>query len=470
MQSQPPREAFDINPLHYLKYLKIFQRAWLPAACVFILGMGLSVWAARRVKPIYEAEAKLLFKIDSASRLTGLAQDQTDNNPLRSLLVDQSPISNQIEILLSGPLLERTIKKLDLRDKKGEPMSAEALRKDLEVKIIGATDIVSITYSNESPELTAAVINTVIDMYRDNNVAITREDAVQARLFLSQELPGIEQQLRKSEIQLQRFKERHGVIDLDREAEAAVTSLRLLDEEIATTQAALAEADSRTQSLNSDLGLSPKEAIVVAAVSQSTAIQKVLGDLQDLQKDLTQQRAKFTDSSPVVARLLDRESQLKQLLDLRIQETLGRQKNIPPSFLQAGPLRTGLIAAYLESGTQQLSLASKLKTLQSARRVYQRRAQDLPKLEQEQRYLERKLKAAQGTYETVLGNLQTLLVKEEQRNNITRIIEPATTPSKGSSAGKTKILALGLLGSTFFSSAIIVVAEVVRSRFKSEKA
>jgi uncharacterized protein involved in exopolysaccharide biosynthesis len=93
----------------------------------------------------------------------------------------------------------------------------------------------------------------------------------------------------------------------------------------------------------------------------------------------------------------------------------------------------------------------------------------LPKIEQEQRYLERKLKAAQGTYETLLSNLQTLLVKEEQRNNSTRILEPATVPRKPSSGGKVKVLALGLFGSTLMASAIIIIAEVWSSRSRSEK-
>jgi uncharacterized protein involved in exopolysaccharide biosynthesis len=468
MQSQPSHEALDINPLRYLKAL---QRAWLPAACVFALCVGGGFWMARRVKPLYQAEAKLLFKVDSASRLTGLTQDQTDNNPLRSLLVDQSPVSNQIEILLSAPLLERTIRKLDLRDKKGEPQDPGDLRKLLEVKIIGATDVVSITYANESPELAAAVINTVIGVYRDNNVTITREDAVQARLFLSRELPGLERQLRQSEIRLQQFKERNRIVDLSREAESVVTSLRLIDDQIATTEAALRESEAKAMSLRSQLELSPREAVVVAAVSQSPSVQKVLVDLQDVQKELVQERSRFTETNPSVLRLLDRERQLQDLLQARIRETLGRQGNVPPSFLQAGELRVTLIQAYLDAETQRMSSASRLRAFQQARAIYQRRAKELPKLEQEQRYLERRLKAAQGTYETLLSNLQTLLVKEEQRNNITRIIEPATVPKQGSTAGKIKFLALGVLAGTFSASAIIIIAEVMGStRSKSERA
>ncbi|MFG3816336.1 GumC family protein [Limnothrix redekei] len=466
MQSQTSREAIDFNPLGLI--LKACQRAWLPAACVFILGMGGSVLAARRVKPVYEAGAKILFRIDSTQELTGLARDESDN-PLRSLLVDQSPISNQMEILLSEPLLERTIKKLDLRDKKGEPLGPGELKTALEVKIIGATDVVSITYVNESPELAAAVVNSVIEVYRNNNVTIAREDTVQARIFLSRELPQVEKQLRNLELRLQRFKEQNQVINLEEEARTSVLALRLLDEQITNTEAAAMEAAAKTTVLRRQLNLSPQEAVVVAAVSQSPSVQKVLLDLQDTQKELAEQRSRFTDSSPTVSRLMERERQLQDILQKRIQETLGDRQVVPPSFLQAGELRVTLIQQYLNSETERVSAVNKLKSFEDSRSTYLRRSRSLPKIEQEQRYLERKLKAAQGTYETLLSNLQTLLVKEEQRNNSTRILEPATVPRKPSSGGKVKVLALGLFGSTLMASAIIIIAEVWSSRSRSEK-
>jgi polysaccharide biosynthesis transport protein len=138
---------------------------------------------------------------------------------------------------------------------------------------------------------------------------------------------------------------------------------------------------------------------------------------------------------------------LYSLLQQRLKEVVGSGRQIPTLNLQVGELRQKLLEDYARSEAERVGLERQITTLSNLRSTYKQRANVLPKLEQTQRELERKLKAAQTTYETLLTRLQEIQVAENQNVGNARIISPALIPDKP--AGLRKILIItggGVLG------------------------
>ncbi|MEM1309335.1 MAG: hypothetical protein AAGF98_07520, partial [Cyanobacteria bacterium P01_H01_bin.153] len=96
------------------------RESGLLAIGAFVTCVALSAFAATRVKPTYTANAKLLFtSVDTTAALSDFGEgDRTDR--LESLLTDQTPLTTQMQVLRSRPILQEAIEILSLRNDEGE--------------------------------------------------------------------------------------------------------------------------------------------------------------------------------------------------------------------------------------------------------------------------------------------------------------------------------------------------------------
>jgi capsular exopolysaccharide synthesis family protein len=439
MESTDHSEEIDFQ-----KYWLVLRRRWLPATGVFGIFVVLAALAASLQKPIYKAEGKLLFKPDQSSDLTGLKNGIGD---VVRLGEKSEPLATEAEILASYPIAQETVKALALRDKTGKPLEPEILLKRLKVKTTTGTDILQITYEDTDPKVVAAVVNKIMDAYISTNVVNNQAKAKAARLFITKELPSVEATVRQADAELRKFKEENKVVALEQEASAAVTTISGLDNQIAQLQAQLASITAQSESLRNQLGLSREEAVAVTSVSQSAGVQEVLTELQKVQTQLASERRRFLDTDPTVASLKRKEAELSILLQERVDQVLGSQKNVPVQDLQIGRLKQDLTANFVQSEVQRVGLGNQLRVLYDTRTAYKNRSSILPKLEQLQRELERRVTASQTTYATLLSKLQEAQVAENQIIGNARIISVAQIPKKKAGPSKTKyLLGGGLLG------------------------
>ncbi|WP_088890392.1 GumC family protein [Leptolyngbya ohadii] len=453
------REAFDINLERYWFSLK---RSWLFAAGAFFAVVLLAFAYSSRLKNTYEADAKLLYRIDKTSMLTGLDDQNQNQQPwdLRSLLVDQSPLNSEIEILTSRPLLQQTIDRLNLRNEEGEPLDPEDLESRLTVKMVGAADVIQVAYEDADPKTAAAVVNTLTELYVNEKALKSQSEALGARQFIAEQLPTTERNVREAETQLRRFREANGVVALTTEAETAVTSLGSLNDQITAAQAEYQKANARALALRQQTQIGLDESVLISAVNQSPAVQQVFTDLQEVERELATEQVRFNAGSPIVSRLKERQQSLRQLLRQKVREVSGRSVTLPDGLLQVGDLRLNLMKDALEAEVDRVALGKQLNSLVSSRSQYQQRLTGFPRLEQEQRELERKLEAAQSTYETLLTRLQELQVKERQANSNIQIIEPAVEPKEAAQGSRIMFLGLGVVGGAMLAIAIVILTDL----------
>jgi uncharacterized protein involved in exopolysaccharide biosynthesis len=101
------RESIDLD---LSRYLLILKRRWIFVSSIFLVTVSLSYVATIFLKPSYQAEGKLLFRIPSfGSNLLLSNSEGQATGDLRTLVATQNPISTQIEIISSPPLLHETI-------------------------------------------------------------------------------------------------------------------------------------------------------------------------------------------------------------------------------------------------------------------------------------------------------------------------------------------------------------------------
>ncbi|MFN6519451.1 MAG: GumC family protein [Nostoc sp. CreGUA01] len=451
------RETIDLD---LNRYLLILKRWWVPAATIFLATVMLSAVATRFMKPSYEAEGKLLFRIPSfkvvGSNLLPTSTEGGSSGDLKSLIPSQNPINTQIEVISSPALLQKTIDKLQLKDKEGQPVTVKALQKSLVLKIVGGTDVLRITYSSLDAEEAAAVVNTVMNVYVENDILTNRSEAASTRQFIARQLPKTQEAVDKAERELRIFKQKNRIADLSEETKSAVGIIGNLNNEINSVQAQLDEVNAQTNELRQKVNLNSQNAIAVSALSQSPAVQGILTQLQDLDRQLASERSRFQDDNPAIINLEARKANLRALLQQQISQTVGNTTEVPQNLLQIGELRQNLIQSFLQSEIQRFGLSQRLASLYNSRSNYEQRVKVIPQLVQNQRELERKLEVAESTYQTLLRKVQELQLVENTNTASSRIIAQAIAPTDPVAGKKVLVLLLGVMFGLFLATTTVL--------------
>ncbi|MBE9168018.1 polysaccharide biosynthesis tyrosine autokinase [Pleurocapsales cyanobacterium LEGE 06147] len=420
------------------QYWLILKRRRLPALFVFILVFAATTLTMVLRKPIYLAEGNLLIKkLSSTPFLTQVGEGVGQLQPLNE--VRSSPLDTEAEILLSVPMIQKTIATLALTDEKGIPITREEFLRKLKVSRLNSADLLEVSYEDSDPKKAAEVVNTLMNLYLENNISANRSEAKSARDFLEQQLPQAQARVNQEEMALRKFKEENNLVTpIEQQASSAETILADLDQKIIQIRSEYADINNHINALRNNLNSNSNEAVAINSLNQSflrqssssqyAEEQALLARLEELESQLAIQRTRFTSINPMLALL---ESQIEAIKKQLLGKLEARRKN----------------------------LANQIDTLSQEQSSYKQRLMILPALEQQQRELERQLQASQANYSKLLENLEAVRLAENQKIANAHIVSPAIVPEKPVAPRKSLSVLTGLLLGSLVSIATISLLE-----------
>ncbi len=464
------KESIDLN---FSNYLSAVKRRWVPAVSIFASTVALSTIAASLLKPSYQAEGRLLFK-NAAFKVVGSSlvpsnNDGGDASDLKPLVSTQNPIVTQVEVITSRPLLQATIDRLKLKNSQGKLLEPGDLQPALTSKIVGGSDVVQLGYKGRNAKEAAAIVNTLMSVYLENDIRSNNVDAETARQFMAAQLPKTQAAVNEAEAGLRKFKQQNNIVDLAEESRSAVGIIGNLETGINSTQAQLEEVTAQSRALQEKVDLNSQEAMTISAISQSPAIQGILTQLQDTERQLATESSRFSANNPIVVSLQEKQTKLKTLLEQQTRNTVGDRTKIPQGLLRVGELKQNLIKDLLQSEVQKTGLTKKLISLQNSRAAYEKRVNTIPQLLQNQRQLERQFEVSQATHQNLLKKVQELQLAKNRNTSNARIIASATIPDKPDTSTKTLVSGLGLLLGALFATSAIAYLESKDKSLKTVK-
>ncbi|MBE9157557.1 polysaccharide biosynthesis tyrosine autokinase [Nodosilinea sp. LEGE 06152] len=430
-----------VEEIDLQRYWLVLKRRWLPATLVLGTCVAGSVFVALTREPAYSAEGTILVRPDLTPTLTGVGRD------LRELPISINNLQNQSSVLLSTAVMQSVIDNLDLTDDEGLPLKPTALSSKIEVESAEQADILQVSYNADDPEEAAAVVNAVMDAYLARDVLSNRLKAATAREFIERQLPIAEADLDRAAAALQQFKDANGIVVLEDEATVAVTEIARLDTQIRDVSSTLASANTQASELQEQLSIPLAQAKQIETLSQSTAVQQALEDLQLAQAELASQRSLYRDTHPTIINLERRVASLQSLLSDRVEEIVGTTSLSGLGNLQMSPLDQQLTTDLATAEVNRSSLASQLQSLVESRNRYAERIQAFPALEKRQLELTQRLQAAQLNYENLLAAFQQTQLAENQTVGSAEILERAE-PAEGAGS----LLIPALVAGTFVGS------------------
>lgn len=457
-------EALELDIQHYWLLIK---RRWIPGAIVFGTTLILVLIGISLRKPVYTAEGKLLVDSNRPTffSATGLELERANVNQVNP---QTNPLRTETEVVLSSPLIEKTIESLELKDDKGKLLTPETLKQSIEVTNITGTDVLQVTYKGKNPREAALVVNTLMSVYLYNNIYNDQTQAKATGKFIDQQLPKSEAAVQQADVALRRFKEQNNVTDLAEAQKTALASIANLDDQITAVKTDLDTANIRVKEIQQKLRINSQQAIALSSLSQSPGVQQLLQQLQEIESQLSLERTRYKEQAPQIIDLKSKQAALRSALQQNVAQQFGSEQQLPNSRLRLGDLEQSLIQDFVTAQLERQALSSRLKLLSQTRTNTQQQANTLPRLEQQQRELERKLEASQSTYETLLKKQQEVQVAEQQNIGNARIIEPAALP-KNPSNSRTLLLIVGVILAGLLTIITITILEIRDPSIKTIK-
>ncbi|MCU0549917.1 MAG: polysaccharide biosynthesis tyrosine autokinase [Leptolyngbya sp. Prado105] len=456
----------SLEKLDFQNYWLIAKRRWKPTAAIIAASLIASGFVASSQKPTYMATGKIVLKPNKLPSLTGLGGEAAGR--VSNLTMQSNPVRTEAQNVVSRPVMQSTIEVLKLTDGAGNPLHPDALAKAIKVKDVAGADVLQITYEDRDPEKAAAVLNQVMTQYLKANVVENRSEAAAAREFIAEQLPKTEATVSQAEAALRQFKERSGIADTKAEETRLNEAISTLEKQILEANTDLAETATRYEKLAETLNMSADRALDISSLSQDESIKQVATQLQQVQTQLELERTRYTDKHPAIVNLQEREQTLKALLEDRISQTVNAD-SITPRDLAPGSLRQDLMKDFVTTEVQKTGVSSRLASLIAARNAYRDRIVQVPRLEQTQRELQRRLDAAQSTYETLLKRLPEVQLTEKQNVGTARIVERAAVPDTASGSKSNMFLLLGAVIGTLLSLGVVTFLELRDKSIKTLK-
>ncbi len=383
----------------------------------------------------------------------GSANSIQENQPAFSQQVE-----TQTRILLSEGvskmLLEQAV------PQEGSPAERERALDQLQkamgsikIKPVTNSNILTVTVSDRSPTEAQKLSTALLQAYQIKLNQLRNVDLQERGALYDEPVQKAARALELAETNLAQFKIKSGLVSADEQVRSSIGSMANLINAQAMAIANQKQAEARTQALNARLGMTPAGAIESLRLSSYSPYLKARADLDEVERNLTNARAYFTEDSPRVSSLLNRRQKLQELVERRVQEVEG--KNADGAV---DSTRMGLIGQMITAEAESKAMRQGAANLENRLASMERSVRGMGPNQVELARYQRRFMVAEVSFQALTAQAQrTQLDMFSNYPNI-QVLE-APSLSKSPSSPKSLFFILG----TVLSSVLASVALLVRA-------
>lgn len=444
-----PWEHMPREP-HLLDYLIILRKhQWL--ILTFLLTVVTVVTVATfKMKPVYQATA--LVEVDKEAQ--NVLPFQTED-AYSEYMDTEDYIDTQIKILQSETLALDTIRSLDLASypEFGGVSGAQLVRPagagDRRPAILGAflgrlgvrrvpnSRLIEVTFSAQSPQLAAQVVNAHLQNYIEENFKSKYDATTQASGWLSSELEELRLQVEKSEDARIAYQRQNQIWQIDEKQNITTQKLGDLSEAVTTAQTDLAQKEANYR-MAQEGGID-----AVAAMTNNGVIQDLLKRQSALDESYADAVNRYGPNFPKVQRIIDQQKE--------VQVDLGKARQA---------VIDGLRQDY-ETAKQRVSL------LQDELNAQKVQADDMAEKLVQYNILQHDAQANKQLYDGLQEKLKEATISAGLRSSNIRIVDPALVPTTPSAPRKTRNILLSILVGLVGGIGLAVFREYLDNTVKS---
>jgi succinoglycan biosynthesis transport protein ExoP len=427
--------------VHLLDRFAILYRYRRIAVTVFVLTTAVMMIQGYTNIQLYQSRAQLLIEDERSTAVPGL---QTAENQFYE---DPEPYYNtQFRILKGRDLTRRVVKRLHLETvpefngTAAPPTTPFSILRDFQTRVLGMirpsnpvqgpeapkvdetpdesalvsafigrvtvepikqSRLVDVTFTSTDPNFAALAVNTLVDEYTEQNLAIKLESSQNMLDWLAKELDKQLKKVQESEQALATYREKQNAMSLDDKQNIVTSRLTALNDALIKARTEKIQKESLFNQVKS---LSAASADSMPAVGSSPQVQSLKNKMSELIREKTRLEDRYGPKNPQV------QANAAQIQDTQRQIDFETTKAIQT-------IRNDFETAVLQERT----LASNLEAAKAD-------AQDLSRKSVGYNVMEREAKSNRQVYESLLQREKELRVSSNSRQNNVRIVDRAEVP------------------------------------------
>jgi uncharacterized protein involved in exopolysaccharide biosynthesis len=414
-----PREFRpERNLSDYLLVLRKHQ--WLITGIFLVAVVTVGVWTFRQI-PIYQAATTILIdpeapKIVNIQEVTPVGA----SGPW-----DPAFYPTQYEIIKSRAVLEKAVEALKLKQRAPELASDAVLRSSLVVEPRRNTRLVLIKIEQSDPLLAAEIANAVATAYVHYNLELKMKGASEAISWLTDEANRLRKKVEESAVALQNYRVKAGILGLEEQRKITAQKIMDFNKAYLEAQAQRLAMEAKVQQIT-QIAKDKSAAQLIIGVANSPLIEKLRGELADLEVERSRLLRTYKDKHPEIVKIDARIQQVQQRLDGEIHNMVSAAQ-----------------AEYKAAKAREDTLFNNVTQMR-------REGQDLNEKEIQYLALQRENETNQQLYDSIAKRLKETSVTGGLETNNVRIVETATAPSvpvrprKAWNLGLAVVVGLGL--------------------------
>jgi succinoglycan biosynthesis transport protein ExoP len=445
------------DDIHILDRLAVIYRYRRIALAVFVLASAAMMIQGYSNVQIYQARAQILIEDERSTAVPGITVDNT-------YYEDPEPYyKTQYKILVGRDLTRRVIKKLKLEtvpeyngtavapagvpflsamkqrvadlvgrtaasptetpkidETPDESGLVSAFVSHVAVSPVTGSRLVDITFNALDPKFAALAVNTLVDEYVDQNLALKLQGTQNMIEWLEKEVSKQQLNVQDSERGLAEYRDKQNALSLDDKQNIVLSRLNKLNDDVMTSRTKKAQKEVHYNQIKSiSAGLSPES---IPAVGQSAPVQTAKGRVIEAQRTREGMAAKYGEKHPNLLKASGDLQEAQRQYEVEISRAVQQIK---------GDYDTALLEE---------------QTMSRALDAAKADAQDLSKKSVNYNVMEREANSNRQVYESLLQRANELRVSSNSRQNNVRVVDHAEVP-KGPMAPagrRTWLLSLGI--------------------------
>jgi polysaccharide chain length determinant protein (PEP-CTERM system associated) len=435
------------------------RRKWL-ALTVAAAGIAAAVSGAMALPDIYRSSATVLVEGQQISeafvRPSVTTELETRIQTIHQQMMSRSRLSELIERLNLYPELRGVA-----------PVNAlvERMRREVKLSLSGveqmtgrtATIAFNVAYSGRDPRTVAAVVNTLVAAYVEENSKSRERQSARTAAFLKSQLDGVKEELAEQERRAGQFKARY-TAELPQQVEANLSALDRFSTRLRLNGEYQLRALERRDRLDSELGAARPANTAAGATEREAQLRKLQASLLDL-------RQKYSDRYPDVVRLKAEIAALESAPP----KTDTAEPSAPASDGAAERQR----AAQARDGVEKelAALRDEERLLRQAIETYEARVESAPHRRDELDQLSRDYDTSKDRYDTLLKRYEEAQLADslEHGKNAEqfRVLDPAIPAAQPSAPNRAWLVMMGVAGSLGLAFIAVILAERLDTTFHS---
>jgi polysaccharide chain length determinant protein (PEP-CTERM system associated) len=280
----------DDKTAFVLEVADVLLRRWWTIVAGVVVGLAASLVAMDKLPKIYEATTKIF-----------VARQRIPEDYVRTTVVDdmQLRMAALKEAVLSRPYVERIIEEHYPPKREGEELEREIETIRSKVTVSVRKDLFTISYRDSDPARAATVVNALAQLYIDENAQFRATRAGETTNTLEQLAADVWKELTVKEQAITEYTAQHPS-ELESNRETNLRMLEMKKRDLETSEHNLAAEKTNLLDLKSQLARAELGTIIESPRAGGAIVDPDVAKLAQLQKELQDLRARYTDDHPNV--------------------------------------------------------------------------------------------------------------------------------------------------------------------------